>query len=284
MVNELVAKTLIKNLDAKERIIPWAGVSLKAGESRVVEGLFPTACKTPSDQALMMAEIDANKVEVVLITNLTCAGVDSFAAARAGSGKYAGQLTGQVQRQEISLEKRRQEHIAAEVALLAREAESRSTIPKDPAGVVAAPVTLTESTLPKMAAAEPPAPLAPEGARSEDPLRRGMLAEDQKARRRVLFPDTVVPDEPKFRSALESGKTPARAAKADADGPAISISAEAQVLVDRYQITKAELSVIRGSGRNDRILPADVATYLQGKGVQIQAAETPTVPVEAAQG
>ena len=44
MVTELLAKTLIKNCADREREIKWAGVSLKAGEVRLVDGLFPSAC------------------------------------------------------------------------------------------------------------------------------------------------------------------------------------------------------------------------------------------------
>ena len=70
MVTELLAKTLITNLCDKERDVRWAGVSLKPGESRLVDGLFPSACKTDAERNLMMAEIDAAKVDVILITNL----------------------------------------------------------------------------------------------------------------------------------------------------------------------------------------------------------------------
>jgi pyruvate/2-oxoglutarate dehydrogenase complex dihydrolipoamide acyltransferase (E2) component len=249
MVTELLAKTLITNLCDKERDIRWAGVSLKPGESRLVDGLFPSACKTDAEQKLMMAEIDAAKVDVILITNLACAGIDSLVAARAGAGKYAGKLTGHVQRQVLPQAARREERLVAETALLEREAESRGKIAEEDA-----PGDLKHAE--------------PDPLKKESPLQRSTLEEQSEEKTRRLMPETVLPKERPRREAL--GRTP-KDATAEANGPQIPIAADAQALAERFQLTNAELSTIKGSGRNNRILSTDVTGYLAKKGVEVNA-------------
>jgi hypothetical protein len=297
MVNELIAKTLVKNLEAKEREIPWAGISLKPGESRLVDGLFPSACKTPAEQALMMAEIDAGKVEVTLITNLTCAGIDSFVAARAGAGKYAGKLTGTVQRQELPQVSRRQERLEAEAALLAREADSRSQIPPPPiAGaeippdqMPGAPPAAPEEKPARTAAEmqgrmEESAPQPTETAeqilakreterterqkqrQSAQAIQRGSLKEHEAEQRRQLMPDTVIPAKPAIRDAL--ARTP-KDATAEAKGASLTIADDARQLATQLGLTANELAFIRGTGRNNRIVAQDIKEYAAKKGVKV---------------
>ena len=247
MVTELLAKTLIKNCADREREIKWAGVSLKAGEVRLVDGLFPSACKTEADQKLMMAEIDAAKVEVILITNLPCAGIDSLVAAKAGGGKYAGLLTGQVQKQILSTVRLREERVKAEAALLEREAESRGHILSDDA--------VEKMKLGKDAALK-----------DGSPMQRGSL--NDVGNDPLLFRETAAPKVHEKHDVF--GRTPKDATE-EAKGPKILIASEAQETADRFQLTATELSTIRGSGRGGRILNPDVTGYLEKKGVEVNA-------------
>jgi hypothetical protein len=70
MKMKLYAKTLITNKTRKDRHVLWANVSLAAGESRLVDGLFPSACADLPQVKDMEADIDAGNVSVVLVTNL----------------------------------------------------------------------------------------------------------------------------------------------------------------------------------------------------------------------
>ena len=251
MVTELLAKTLITNRAEKERDVTWAGISLKAGESRLVEGLYPSACKTLSDQKLMMAEIDAAKVDVILITNLACAGIDSLVAAKAGGGKYAGLLTGTVQKQVASQARQRDDRVAAEKALHERDALSRGRI-------------LDEASAEKL---KESAGSESDNLRRELSLQRGTL-DDAKGEPRFLR-ETVKSKVQERREMF--GRTPKDATE-EARGPKILIASEAQETADRYQLTTTELSTIRGTGRGGRILNPDITGYLEKKGVEVAAA------------
>jgi hypothetical protein len=66
----IIAQTLLTNKAEKHRHVTWAGVSLNPGETRIIEGLYPGSCKTPSAVRDMTADVEGGIIGVVLITNL----------------------------------------------------------------------------------------------------------------------------------------------------------------------------------------------------------------------
>ena len=66
----IIAQTLLTNKTDRDRHVTWAGVCLEPGETRVIEGLYPGSCKTPSAVKDMEADVESGVVGVVLITSL----------------------------------------------------------------------------------------------------------------------------------------------------------------------------------------------------------------------
>ena len=232
---EIIAKTLITNLTEKEMEARWAGVSLKPHEARLVDGLYPTACKTPADVNLMTAEVDAGKVSLVLITNLTVAGVDSVAVAQAA-------LTHKVERQVHRVVESAKEREVAEQALHQREAVSRGMA--------------TQQEKEQLKISRTAGDKLKQGAQT--PFRQATLNDTEPDAK--LFRDTdprLLADKPTVHM---FGQTPEGATKQMHAGAQLAL--EAQALATKHQLTPAELSTIKGNGRGGRILGSDVQEYL----------------------
>lgn len=69
----IIAKTLLSNKTKKDRHVTWAGVCLGPEEAKLVDGLYPGSCKTPSAVKDMNADVDSGVIGVVLITDLPTA-------------------------------------------------------------------------------------------------------------------------------------------------------------------------------------------------------------------
>jgi hypothetical protein len=69
----LILQTMVTNKLEQGRTLRWAGkrgVYLEGGESRIIEGAYPTACRNNQGIKAMESEIAQGLIEVKLVTNI----------------------------------------------------------------------------------------------------------------------------------------------------------------------------------------------------------------------
>ena len=77
----LTLKTKITNLQGTGRTLAWVGrrsTWIDGFETIIVEGAYPTACTKKGMAELMQAEVQAGKIKVALVTNMTVIALDDL--------------------------------------------------------------------------------------------------------------------------------------------------------------------------------------------------------------
>ena len=66
----IILQTLVRNAGNTARPLRWANIHLAPGESRILEGAYPSACRNPRDEAACRADIEAGLVVLQYLTNV----------------------------------------------------------------------------------------------------------------------------------------------------------------------------------------------------------------------